>query len=183
MLTDRGTKRIVVVVRKDGGGGVDEPAGAGNKKADESGDSWKKKWFGSNDIRRVRRVIKTNLTQLAVHSFQNIERPLVNFWLQGIGIENGDDALKQITDRKTEIVRDGLSAAMSVSMGVFYGSWGGPVGMIVGGITGAMSSVSSLAYKYSTAEREFNYNKFKENNSIQYTRARANISLTTGRLR
>ena len=32
-------------------------------------------------------------------------------------------------------------------------------------------------------KRDFNYKVFKENNAIEYQRARASISLTTGRLR
>ena len=68
-------------------------------------------------------------------------------------------------------------------MGAVYGAWGGPIGAILGATFGAISSGASTAVKYLGREREFNYKVFKENNSIEYQRARASINLTTGRLR
>ena len=46
-----------------------------------------------------------------------------------------------------------------------------------------VTSGVSLAVKYAGREREFNYKVFKENNAIEYQRARASINMTTGRLR
>ena len=68
-------------------------------------------------------------------------------------------------------------------MGGVYGAWGGPIGSAIGAGLGAIQSGLSLAVKYAGREREFSYKVFKENNAIEYRRARASINLTTGRLR
>ena len=80
-------------------------------------------------------------------------------------------------------MKDVTNIASSVGMGALYGSWGGPIGAVLGAAFGAVSSGVSTAVKYAGREREFNYKQFKENNAIEYQRARASISLTTGRLR
>ena len=68
-------------------------------------------------------------------------------------------------------------------MGAVYGAWGGPIGAVLGATFGAISSATSIGVKYAGREREFNYKVFKENNAIEYQRARASINMTTGRLR
>ena len=68
-------------------------------------------------------------------------------------------------------------------MGAIYGAWGGPVGAVLGVAFAGLTTASSIGMKYMQREREFNYKQFKENNSIEYRRARASINLTTGRLR
>jgi len=68
-------------------------------------------------------------------------------------------------------------------MGAVYGAWGGPIGAIIGATLGAVSSSVSIGLKYAAKKEEYNYKAFKENNAIAYQRARASISLTTGRLR
>ena len=85
--------------------------------------------------------------------------------------------------RRFEIVKDVGGFASSVAMGAVYGAWGGPIGAVLGATFGAISSATSIGAKYAGREREFNYKVFKENNSIEYQRARASINMTTGRLR
>ena len=68
-------------------------------------------------------------------------------------------------------------------MGAASMSWAGPVGMIIGGSLGAISSGASIGAKYASRRRDFSYKIFKENNAIEYQRARASINYTTGRLR
>jgi hypothetical protein len=69
------------------------------------------------------------------------------------------------------------------AMGALSGVQGGPWGIAIGALAGAATSAISIGEKYLTRERDFNYKVFKENNAIEYQRARASISLTTGRLR
>ena len=107
----------------------------------------------------------------------------VNLAISQIGNENGDQALQQSVSRQMEIFQDTTNFASSVGMGIAFGATGGVPGMIMGGVFAALSSGSSLLFKYLGREREFNFKEFKENNAIEYQRARASISLTTGRLR
>ena len=86
-------------------------------------------------------------------------------------------------ERRFEIVQDATNFASSVAMGAAYGSAGGPYGAAIGAVLGAVSSGVSLAFKFAGRQRDFEYKVFKENNAIEYQRARASINLTTGRLR
>lgn len=68
-------------------------------------------------------------------------------------------------------------------MGAVYGAWGGPVGAVMGATIGAISTSASIGFKYLNREREYSYKIQKEENAIEYKRARAQTSLTNGRLR
>lgn len=184
MLYQKGTQRIEVIVRKEGGSA---DTNSKEKSTDEVGGNegektWRTSLFGSNKPERRKRVIKTNLTHsLAVT--QQIAQLGFQYWVGGIGYQNGDQALQDNISRNIEIYKDATGAASSVGMGILYGSWGGPIGAALGGLFGAISSGASLAVKYGSRKRDYDYKVFKENNAIEYQRARANINLTTGRLR
>ena len=93
-----------------------------------------------------------------------------------MGDRNGDKALQSIVDRQIEIADDTLNSLLTV--GITTAQFG------LAGL--AMSSVTvgtSLVMKYATRKREYDVQIFKENQNIQYMRARAGINLTNGRLR
>ena len=107
----------------------------------------------------------------------------IQYKIAGIGYEQGDQALQQQVQRQVEQVQDVGNIATSIAMGATYGSMGGPLGSILGAVMmGAQTGISTL-YKYATREREYDVKLFKENKAIEYKRARAQINLTTGRLR
>lgn len=179
----QGTQRIEVIVRKEGGGASD--VGAKEKNTDDIGEketTWRTSVFGSENPQRIKRVIKTNLTHALAVSKQVIDLG-IEYYQSGLGMKYGDQAYQEQVSRSFEIFKDTSNVASSVAMGALYGSWGGPIGAVFGAALGAVSTGASLATKYLGREREFNYKVFKENNSIEYRRARASINLTTGRLR
>ena len=182
MLYQKGTQRIEVIVRKDSGG---TPGLKDSDAEDISADATS---FGSggdglsSKERRRRRFIKTNTTHFLSAAHQVVDLK-INYELGGIGHENGDQNYQDACQRYMERVQDTSNLATSVAMGAAYGSWGGPAGAAFGALFGAMTSGSSIITKYAGREREYNYKMFKENNAIEYNRARANINLTTGRLR
>lgn len=178
--------RIEVIVRKQGGDNTPpDVAEAETEKATTS---------SSDDVevgadtdsggmsKRKKRIIKTNLTH-ALAITKQIADLGIEYYIGGIGYNNGDQAMQQQVSRNMEIMKDVTNVASSISMGALYGSWGGPIGAVLGATFGAVSTGVSLAVKYGGREREYNYKVFKENNAIEYSRARANINLTTGRLR
>ena len=183
MLYQQGTQRIEVIVRKESGG-VNETA-AKEISTDEIGDretTWKTKLYGTNNPNRRARIWKTNATHsLAV--LKQVADLGLEYWVGGLGNKYGDQAMQEQVQRNVEVVKDVTNVASSIAMGALYGSWGGPIGAVLGAVFGAVSSGVSTAVKYAGREREFNYKMFKENNAIEYQRARASISLTTGRLR
>lgn len=184
MLHQLGTQRIEVIVRKDSGG-ISETS-AKETPTDEIGGgkdtSLQTSIFGSSNPNRIKRVIKTNTTHALAVSKQVLDLG-IEYWVSGLALKNGDQAYQENVQRRFEILKDATNIASSVSMGALYGAWGGPIGAILGATFGAVSSGVSTAVKYASRERDFNYKTFKENNAIEYQRARASINLTTGRLR
>lgn len=175
MLLRQGTERIEVVVRKEGGGSV---KGANETAADEKTAS------GEKDTENVKqkRFAKIVLNH-ALSSSKQLVSTAVDFWAAGIGYQYGDQALQDRTQRVIEQVRDVENTAISIAMGATGFAWAGLPGIAFGAIAGAAQSLSSIAFRQARREREFDFKVFKENSSVEYARARANINLTTGRLR
>lgn len=185
MLYQQGTQRIEIIVRKDSTG----DSGAKEIKADEIGGGseknsggWAEILTGSSSKRRQYRVFKTNTTH-AIAVTKQITDLSIQHVIGGIGLRHGDQSLQDHIQRTMEKAKDTTSLASSVAMGAVYGSWGGPIGTVLGATFGLATTAASLGAKYAGRQREFNFKVFKENNSIEYRRARASINLTTGRLR
>lgn len=179
MLTQSGTQRIEVIIRKDASG----IQGANTKNADQAttevqqGDGTSR--YSQN---RRERIIKTNATHILAAGRQ-IGMLAWQYTVSGKGIQTGDEALQQHYQRSWEVIQDTTGFAANIARGMVFGAWGGPMGVAVGGLIAATTSAASLGVKYSSRRREFNYKVFKENNAIEYRRARANINMTNGRLR
>ena len=180
MVTQQGTQRIEVIIRKDSSG----LQGAKSKTADEfasdggsSGNTRTRK-----DKWRRARMIKTNATH-AVSAGLQLWNMAFSFSIGGIGMQTGDQALEQHYRRTWEVVEDTTGFAMNVARGAIFGAWGGAPGIVIGTLIAAATSSASIGLKYENRQREFNYKIFKENNAIEYKRARANINMTNGRLR
>lgn len=182
MLYQQGTQRIEIIVRKEGGSAQSNAKETQTEDIGGRETTWRTSVFGSENPSRIKRVIKTNTTHALAVSKQVIDLG-IEYWVSGLGDKNGDQAYQESVQRQFEIVKDVGGFASSVAMGAVYGAWGGPLGAVLGATMGAVSSSVSLASKYAGRERDFNYKMFKENNAIEYQRARASINLTTGRLR
>lgn len=180
MLTQRGTQRIEVIVRKESA----SVQGANEKSATDNPNNEVENTSGGGGKRqsRMRRIFWTNATHIAAMTRQ-VGLMGLRYYIGGIGMEYGDQALQQRVERQIEILEDVSGFASNLARGAVFGAWGGVPGVIVGTTIAAITSASSLGVKYSGRQREYNYKVFKENNAIEYKRARANINLTNGRLR
>lgn len=183
-LYQKGTQRIEIIVRKEGSA----TPGANTKDAEDvssggvsTGGKQDGEHLSKAELRR-QRIIKTNTTHILAVSKQVIDLG-IEYYIGGLGYRHGDKTYQEQVQRQVEIIKDSTNIASSIGMGVLYGSWGGAPGAIIGGLLGAVSSTASLLSKYKNRGREYEQTMFKENNSIQYMRSRANINLTTGRLR
>lgn len=170
MLYQKGTQRIEVIVRKEGGGvpggRTIDPDEVENPTDTDT---------GTTTGRISNRFLRIKIT----HGFATARQAGLlgaNYLIQGIGNYTGDQAYQQLVEREVEIYQDVTGFASSVAMGATYGG-------LAGALFAAVGSGASLGLKYASREREFNYKVFKENNAIEYQRARASISLTAGRLR
>lgn len=185
-LYQQGTQRIEIIVRKDisdsdnGAKEVDtENVTASN--AETSTATTSGSGGGMSSYRKARMIKSNTLHGLTV--MKQVGETALNYYVSGLGDRYGDEALQARAERVVEVVTDVTGFASSIAMGVAMGSWGGPVGMLVGGLTAGISSATSTGAKYAARRRDFGYKIFKENNSIEYRRARASINYTTGRLR
>ena len=181
-ITAQGTQRIEIIVRKSTDGGL---TGAKEKDVDSANNDEakdpKEEEKGTKSV-KTSTWWRTQLTHGAAVAKQ-MTMQWFNYATAGIGFNYGDQALQQQIERQVEQVTDITNVATSIAMGATYGAAGGPLGSLVGATMMGAQTASSIAVKYATREREYNVKMFKENNSIEYKRARAQINLTTGRLR
>ena len=181
MQYQQGTQRIEIIVRKEASGGQDGAKETESENVSSTGTQTETQTSGGLTARQ-KRIIKTNATHALAIAKQVIDLG-IEYYVSGIGQRNGDQALQEQISRKVETVKDTTNFASSVAMGALYGSWGGTLGTVLGATFGAISTGASIASKYKSRQRDYDYKVFKENNAIEYQRSRAGINLTTGRLR
>lgn len=183
MLYQLGSQRIEIIVRKDSG---TSEKGAKEKDTDQVAEGVVQDTNLNGDSATsgsVRNRFSQITTKHALVVAKQVVTSWANFGIQQIGNKNGDQALQESVSRTVEIVQDTTNFVSTVASGIIAGSAGGFVGAIIGGLIGTISAATTLGVKLATRQVEFNFKTFKENNAIEYQRARASISLTTGRLR
>lgn len=177
-------QKIEVIVRKEdtnaatAGANDEKPenAGTNSENTEQSGNGSQTKTTHS---KVAWRITATKVLSAGIM----IGRLALNYYAGGVGYRNGDAAQQEAVQRNFEVIEEGAGLIASVGIGVTYGVRGGPAGMILGGVLALATTATSLGVKYAGKEREYNVKIFKEENAIEYRRARANLSLTTGRLR
>lgn len=178
-------QKIEVIVRKEDTSAA--TAGANDTSAEETtsgtsaGASGAGTYAGSYAAsgKVNKRIIGTKVLSAGIAS----TRLGINYYFGGVGYRNGDAAQQEAVQRNVELIEEGAGILLSIGIGATYGVRGGPIGMVVGALAATATTATSLAVKYLNKEREYNIKVFKEENAIEYRRARANLSLTTGRLR
>lgn len=177
MYTQKGTQRIEIVVRGEGiyGTGEQERATGNNNGSGERG---KKQWAE----RRRGRIWRQNAIHLGSTIWQ-ISKRGIHYAINGLGMQYGDKAFQEQVDRRVEIFEDVTNGIGGVLAGAMMGSFGGPIGVAFGVAIGVANAVANVSFKYAQREREYNFKVFKQENAIEYKRARANTNLTFGRLR
>jgi hypothetical protein len=182
MYWQQGTQKIEIIVRKDSSGFVGANEIYGDEAVSQNSTENKKDQNDSKRSRTSNRKALVNSTHALAVSKQVLDLA-IEYQVAGIGYRNGDQSLQEGVARNIERVKDLTNLASSVSMGMLYGSRGGMSGAVIGGLMAGISTATSLAVKYKGRERDYNYKIFKEQNAIEYNRARAGINLTNGRLR
>jgi hypothetical protein len=174
--------KIEVIIRKqeDAGQTLPEQEGNGETPPEDGGNSGS--YWGGLSKSRKQRILKTNATQI-IATAKQVGLQMLHYSVGLLSSQHGDSHYQDSVQRSWEIADDAFSIVSSVAMGATYGSWGGPIGTIVGIATNTTSTLASIGFKYANREKDLNIQQFKENNGIQYQRARAGINLTTGRLR
>ena len=184
MLYKEGVQKFDIIVRRDGNFSASGTKGLKTQQASNS--QIDKTELGSNiDIdagvktKTLGKFVGAGMIQLTKQAiFSGFD-----YYVSGIGMNSGDQSLQAQINRKIEIVQDVVNVGSSIFSGALMGSSFGPVGTVIGGLVGAAGSAISIGFRQANREREYSYQVFKENSSIQYQRARAGLNLTTGRLR
>lgn len=180
----QGTQRIEVVVKKENldaataGANEKAPEEAGSNAATEAQGNGGDNFWGKRG-KNFARINATKVLALGIMA----GRLGINYSVGGIAYRNGDTAMQEAVQRNIEMAEEGITLLSSIGIGATYGSAGGAAGALIGATIGAVSASVSLIVKYAGKFRDYDAKMFKEENAIEYRRARAQVSLTTGRLR
>lgn len=188
MLYRQGNQKIEVIVRKDSG--ISSPAGTKGASAHKAANTQSDSTQLGPDIDKPKTeagVRQTSLGKFIAAGVVQFAKQAAftgfDYYISGIGMRTGDQALQAQIGRKIEIVKDVVSVGSSLYIGAKIGSSLGPLGAVVGALAGTASSAISIGVRQAERERSYNYEIFKENNSIQYQKTRAGLNMTNGRLR
>lgn len=182
ILYNQGTQRIEIIVKKSSTGNLGNKDKPTDKVSSQDSNENQEQESSGGMSQRGRRILVTNLTHTLATAKQ-IAELAIEYRISGYGDQNGDQAYQQQISRRVEQFKDTTNLASNIARGAIFGAWGGPVGMLVGATLGAATTGASLISKYKTRQRDYDYKIFKEENAIEYNRARAGINLTNGRLR
>ena len=184
-LFTQGSQKIEVIVRKEDASAATAGANEENpENAGQAGENGAEAGGKASPESASRSKVNMRITATkALSAFIAIGRLALNYYASGTAYRNGDTAMQEASQRRLEMIEEGAGVLLSIGIGATYGVRGGPAGVIIGAGLAAATTVSSLYFKYANKEREYNLRVFKEENAIEYRRARANLSLTTGRLR
>lgn len=177
-------QKIEVIVRKEDltaatqGANEISPNEAGTQPSTSGGMEQR----GESGITKSRVFGRITATKIVAASMA-MGRLSLNYYTSGIAYRTGDAALQEQAQRTMEIAEEGVGLLASVGIGATYGIRGGIAGAAIGAVLAFATTAVSLGVKYAGRRRDYNEKVFRENNAIAYKRARANLSLTTGRLR
>ncbi len=184
MLYKQGVQKIEIIVRKDTTMGMPGTNGLSTQKASVGQED--KEDLGSNidekagiKQKTLGKFVGKELIQLGKQAaFKGFD-----YFVGGIGMANGDQALQAQIGRKIEIIQDTVNFGTAAIGGAMLGATFGPIGSLIGGAVGVASAGISFAFRQAERERTYNYETFKSENAIQYLRARAELNTITGRVR
>jgi len=190
MASVRQLKIVVVDGGKSNGDALNDLVSSSNKK--QSG----KKATSSTlyKVLNFNETIKSKITQdkpptavfataQAVNLGIQATRQYINYYVTDIGRSNGDSNHQAMVNHEIEKVTDMVGIGMATLGGAQMGSALGPIGALVGAGLGLAGSLVNLHFRQAGREREYAHEVFKDNNSQVRSLARANNSLTDGRVR
>lgn len=127
-----------------------------------------------------------------LHNAQNVLRftnnmavnVIPNAVINQISNASCDTNYQAIARRQQEVKQDIANPLISITNATLSGGMiMGPIGALTGLITSATTSIVSLANKYEGRNVDNAINIWKQNQSVNYNKARAGVDLTDGRSR
>jgi uncharacterized protein (DUF697 family) len=180
MIYQQGKQTLTVIVRGEGVTTTDSTErGADTSPKEEQDAQTQTKAKSKGMSKRVKFITITHGIAAGV----SLTQATINYAIGDIAGTTGDKNYADLVRRKVEVFQDVGNVATATAMSGMYGSRGGLVAGIVTTAIGFTTAMVSKANKYLNREREYKIETFKMDNEIEYNRSRANINLTTGRLR
>ncbi|MDR1138314.1 MAG: hypothetical protein LBK70_00335 [Clostridiales bacterium] len=179
LLYTQGTQRLEIIVRKDASGGIGTKGLATDKASQKQQDG---DLDDSIDESPKKKTLKAFAVSAGFQMAKQVAFFGFNYYVGGIGMKNGDQALQEQINHQYQMYRDTINVVTSVGSGAAMGFAVGNVpGAIIGGIFGAVSSGMSIAERQVERQRNYDYTVFKQNNEINFNRYRAGNFATLGR--
>lgn len=128
----------------------------------------------------------------AIHNVQRIARfannmavnVIPNALIGQIANATGDTNYQALARRKQEYISDVCNPIMSIANSTASGMMiMGPLGALTGFLTSFGTTAISMANKYESRNINYAVDLWKQNQSLNYNKARASIDLTDGRTR
>ena len=180
MIYQQGKQTLTIIVRGEGVTTTETTEkGADTSPKEEQENQTETKAKSKGMSRRVKAITITHGIAAGISATQ----AAINYAVGDIAGTTGDKNYADLVRRKVEILQDTGNVVTATAMSAWYGSRGGVVAGVVTTAIGFTTAMISKTNKYLNREREYKIETFKMDNEIEYNRSRANINLTTGRLR
>ena len=119
-----------------------------------------------------------------VRSVKNITTQVANAGIGQLAYVTGDTNYQASVQREAEVIGDTANSITNVGLATASGAMiGGPLGAAFALASSAISQSISLAYKYENRNIQNAISTWKENQSVNYNKARAGVDLSDGRTR
>lgn len=133
------------------------------------------------------KISKKRAGHMAVNvsrAFRNITNQVTNSAIGQLSYVTGDTNYQAIVQRNSEAKTDVINGVSNVALATASGLLiGGPVGAAFALAGTAIQQSMSYAYKYENRNIQNAISSWKENQSVNYNKARAGVDLTDGRTR
>ena len=178
--------KIEIIIRKDDTSAM--TAGANEQATNETPNNPNKKGRKKKErdaLGFTRQQEKLHIVH-AIQTAKHLGLTAINLAINDKARQTGDSALQARAERQMEIIKDVTNPLLSAGTAFAAGTIGTGGNVAAGAISAILSLTNTFATtwaKYAERRRTYNYTIAKENNAIEYKRARANINLVTGRLR
>lgn len=126
---------------------------------------------------------KVALVSYASYAALDNAKQFANYFLSDIDRKAGDSTASIKINSDIARVKRSLGITAGIVAGAKLGSGAGPIGVIVGGAAGATASISSIMWERAGNNRDYKFDRFKDDHSQAVMQSRSGISIYNGRQR
>ena len=129
-------------------------------------------------------IAMNNFKQQGIAAAKQLIFGGAQYYVSGIEMRTGDQFIQAQAQKTLDNVQLGISIGQGMLSGAITGGAAfGAVGAIAGAVIGAASPLISRGFEYEAGLRNYNFQVWKNASNVNYARARAELTETTGRSR